>query len=341
MALSGRRAGILQLVIQDYIESATPVASRHVVEKYDLPASSATIRHEMQALEAEGYLTHPHTSAGRVPSNRGYRHFVESLMGHAELGIAEQTAVRHQFFQAAPAVDEWAELAATVLAQYLGLLAVVAPPRAERLRLRELELISLNDLLALMIIVVQEARVIRQLMPLRRPLAPDELDVMARRITEEFNGGDADELRGSEPEDADEQLVIDALARALEHDAARAGHASVSGLGGMLAQPEFHDSGDRSLEFIELVERNSADDLIPAGALDGGSLRVLIGDDYSADQMSDCSLVVAPYGGALGAPGYVAVIGPTRMNYKRSVAAARFYSSLLEELLRTVYGGAS
>ena len=339
MPLSGRRAGILQLVIQDYIESATPVASRHVVEKYDLPASSATIRHEMQALEAEGYLTHPHTSAGRVPSNRGYRHFVEALMGPAELAAAEQATVRHQFFQAAPAVDEWAELAATVLAQSLGLLAAVAPPSSQRLRLRELELISLNDLLALMIIVVQEARVIRQLMPLRRPWQPDELDRMARRITEEFSGGDAAELRDSEPEDPDEQLLVDALARALEHDAERAGNASIAGLGGMLSQPEFQDAGERSLEFVEMVEHRAAADLVPDGVLEDGALRVLIGDDYSSDRLSDCSLVVAPYGGAPGAPGYVAVVGPTRMNYTRSIAAARFYSSLLEELLHTVYGG--
>ena len=339
MGLSGRRAGILQLVIQDYIETATPVASRHVVEKYVLQTSSATIRHEMQALEADGYLTHPHTSAGRVPSNRGYRHFVQSLMGHAELGLAEQATVRHQFYQAAPAVDEWAELAATVLAQSLGLLAIVAPPQTSRLRLRELELISLNDLLALMIIVVQEARVIRQLMPLRRPCAPDELSMMASRITEEFGGGGADELRLGGAGDPDEQLVVEALARALEHDAERAGNASIAGLGGMLSQPEFHDAGGRSLELIELVDKRAADALIPEGAIADGALRVLIGEDYSEDELNDCSLVVSPYGGSRGMPGYVAVVGPTRMNYARSVAAARFYSALLDEMLQTVYGG--
>ena len=341
MGLSGRRAGILQLVIQDYIETATPVASRHVVEKYVLQTSSATIRHEMQALEAEGYLTHPHTSAGRVPSNRGYRHFVQSLMGHAELGLAEQATVRHQFYQAAPAVDEWAELAATVLAQSLGLLAIVAPPRTRRLRLRELELISLNDLLALMIIVVQEARVIRQLMPLRRPCAPDELSLMANRITDQLGGGDADDIRRREAGDPDEQLVIEALARALEHDAERAGHASIAGLGGMLSQPEFHDAGERTLELIELVDKRALDSLIPEGVAGGGALRVLIGEDYSHEELSDCSLVVSPYDGGPGAPGYVAVIGPTRMNYTRSIAAARFYSALLEEMLQTVYGGAA
>ncbi len=344
--LSDRRAGILQLVVQDYIETATPVASRHVVEKYALPASAATIRHEMHALEEAGYLTHPHTSAGRVPSNRGYRHFVESLMGHVELGIAEQASLRHQFYQAAPAVDEWVGLAATVLGQSLGLLAIVAPPRPRRLRVRQMELISLNDLLALMIVVVQEARLIRQLMPLRQPLEADELSDLAARISGEFRGQSADEVRSAAETapDEDERFVLAALARVLDHDVQRAAVPSISGLGGMIAQPEFQTEPDRSLELIELVDRRAVEELVPATVIEHGAetgMSVLIGEDHPSEILQDCSLVIAPYGlhdGDDGAPGYVGVIGPTRMNYMRSIAAARFYSHLLEELMDTVYG---
>ena len=357
--LSDRRAGILQLVIQDYIETATPVASRHVVEKYALPASPATIRHEMHALEREGYLTHPHTSAGRVPSNRGYRHFVQSLMGHAELGLAEQASVRHQFFQAAPSVDEWVELAATVLARSLGLLVIVAPPHPEQLRVRQVELISLNELLVLMIVVVQEARMIRQLMPLPQPVEVDELDELATRLSWMLRGRSASDVRTAARQAIDarethpvEHFVLDTLAQVLDRDALRAGNPAIAGLGGMMAQPEFQHEPERSLELIELVDQHAADDLVPAAVIEDvtqqgdirGAMHVLIGDDHPTALLQRCSLVLAPYRSSTGAaeppeiPGYVGVIGPTRMNYPRSIAAARFYSQLLQEMIDAVYG---
>ena len=352
--LPDRRAGILQLVIQDYIETATPVASRHVVEKYALPASPATIRHEMHALEEQGYLTHPHTSAGRIPSNRGYRHFVQSLMGHAELGMAEQASVRHQFFQAAPAVDEWVELAANVLARSLGLLVIVAPPHPERLRVRQLELIALNELLVLMIVVVQEARMIRQLMPLPQPVEVDELADLAAKLSGDLRGRSARDVRQAAQHSTDapqhtvEAVVLETLAQVLERDAQRAGIPAIAGLGGMMAQPEFQHEPERSLELIELVDQHAAEDLIPAAVIDdfamGGAMHVLIGDDHPTELLQECSLVLAPYGSstpdpaAPEIPGYVGIIGPTRMNYPRSIAAARFYSQLLQEMIDAVYG---
>ena len=117
---------------------------------------------EMQALEEEGLLLQPHTSAGRVPSDRGYRVFVESLMGQVELPIEEQATIRHQFYQAPPELDEWVDLAAGLLARSLGLLAVVVPPQSRELRVRQLELISLNDLLVLLVVVLREPRVLKQ-----------------------------------------------------------------------------------------------------------------------------------------------------------------------------------
>ena len=353
--LPDRRAGILQLVIQDYVETATPVASRHVVEKYALPASPATIRHEMHALEEQGYLTHPHTSAGRIPSNRGYRHFVQSLMGHAELGMAEQASVRHQFFQAAPAVDEWVELAANVLARSLGLLVIVAPPHPERLRVRQVELISLNELLVLMIVVVQEARMIRQLMPLPQPVEVDELADLAAKLSGDLRGQSAFDVRqaaqkrlGAPQTHPVEHVVLETLAQVLDRDAQRAGVPAIAGLGGMMAQPEFQHEPGRSLELIELVDQHASEDLIPATVIDDftidGAMHVLIGDDHPTELLQDCSLVLAPYGSsahdpdAPEIPGYVGVIGPTRMNYPRSIAAARFYSQLLQEMIDAVYG---
>ena len=105
--VTDRRAGILRIIVREYVETAAPVGSRTIHDKYGVSASPATIRHEMQALEEEGLLEQPHTSAGRVPSDRGYRLFVESLMGQTDLPVEEKATIRHQFYQAAPELDEW------------------------------------------------------------------------------------------------------------------------------------------------------------------------------------------------------------------------------------------
>ena len=156
-----------------------------------------------------------------------------------------------------------------------------------------------------------------------------------------MNGHDSDAVRDVVAADADEQAVLDTLARVLDRDVERAGAVSIAGLGGVVSQPEFHAEPERSLQLIELVDRQAIEELVPHSALQQRGLRVLIGDDNPSDQLRDCSLVVATYGYEYGRAGYVAIIGPTRMNYSRSVASARFHSSLLQEMMDTVYGGAA
>ena len=242
-----------------------------------------------------------------------------------------------------------------MLARSLGLLVIVAPPHPERLRVRQLELISLNELLVLMIVVVQEARMIRQLMPLPQPIEVDELDDLATRLSWMLRGQSAPDVREAARQAIDapdthpvEHFVLDTLAQVLDRDALRAGVPAIAGLGGMMAQPEFQQEPERSLELIELVDQHAAEDLIPPGVIDDvtidGAMHVLIGDDHPTELLQDCSLVLAPYSssaltpGSPEIPGYVAVMGPTRMNYPRSIAAARFYSQLLQEMIDAVYG---
>ena len=211
-AVTNRRAGILRIIVREYVETAAPVGSRTIHDKYGVSASPATIRHEMQALEEEGLLEQPHTSAGRVPSDRGYRLFVESLMGQTDLPVEEKATIRHQFYQAAPELDEWADLAAALLARSLGLLALVSPPRSRELQVKHLELIGLNEILALLVVVLREARVLKQLVPLDGPFEQAELSVMAARLNERVSGRTVTELR-REPavDDATEQRLIETL----------------------------------------------------------------------------------------------------------------------------------
>ena len=132
MALSERRGRILTFIVDDFIGTATPVGSQSLVERHALGLSSATVRNEMAALEEEGLITHPHTSAGRIPSHRGYRYYVSSLMPERNLSSQEQFTILHQFHQASGQLEEWVQLAASVLANSLHNVALVTQPRVRR-----------------------------------------------------------------------------------------------------------------------------------------------------------------------------------------------------------------
>ena len=319
MPLTQRRAGILRLVVHEYIETASPVGSKAIHDKYALPASPATIRNEMQALEGEGLLTHPHTSAGRVPSDEGYRFFVESLMGHVDLSGEEKATIRHQFFQTAPELDEWLDLAAVLLARSLGLLAIVTPPRARQLRGRQLQLIELQELMALLIVVLQEARVLKQLVTLPEGADASDLPRLANRMNEYVAGRASADLRAEvTPSDPVEAAVLDTLTRVLDEEAERESDPRIEGFGAVLAQPEFQADHSGALEVMSLVDQHAMERVIPAAALspEGDSepgVRIVIGEENEAAELRNCTVVFAPYRADSQTTGYMGVLGPTRM----------------------------
>src|SRR5258708_34178633 len=140
--LNERQKTLLLLIIRDYIESAQPIGSKRLVEHYRLDFSSATIRNEMAALTEMGYLRQPHTSAGRVPTEEGYRYFVSQMMNQAELPESTQRTISHQFHQARPDVAQWMHLAASVLANQSQGASVVTAPRADQAHFQHVELMS-------------------------------------------------------------------------------------------------------------------------------------------------------------------------------------------------------
>ena len=156
MSLSDRRARILAFIVDDYVESAQPIGSQALVERHGLGLSSATVRNEMAALEDDGFITHPHTSAGRVPSNRGYRYYVSSLMPERALTRQEQIAILHQFHQSARDMEEWVGLSASVLANALHNVALVTQPRVLGVRFKQLQLVELSETRALLVVVTSD-----------------------------------------------------------------------------------------------------------------------------------------------------------------------------------------
>lgn len=161
--LSERQKTLLLLIIRDYIDSAQPIGSKRLAEHYHLNLSSATIRNEMAALTEMGYLRQPHTSAGRVPTEEGYRYFVSEMMQDAELPESVQHTISHQFYQSRPELDQWMTLAASILANQSQGVSVVSAPHVEQTKFKHVELISTQGRQVLMVLVMMGGEVSQQI----------------------------------------------------------------------------------------------------------------------------------------------------------------------------------
>lgn len=332
--LTDRRQKLLQFIIDEYVTTAQPVGSNALVEKYCLPVSPATIRNEMACLEEEGFIAQPHTSAGRVPTDRGYRYYVEVLMGEEAVPPDLQHTIRHQFHQAARELEEWARLAAAIIAARLQNAAVVTTPHSPQPRLRWIELVGVHDYLALLVVVLQEARVLQQTLALERPFTQDELTGVARILNNLLDGKTAAEIRGRRLELTPvEATIIDATAALIERTEGEGAEPSyLEGAREMLRQPEF-THGERILALLELLEERNLPRAIPAEAGAGDEIKIIIGGEHPVDAMRVCSVISTCYTGPSGLRGTLSVVGPTRMRYPRAVATVRYMSSLMEELL--------
>ena len=332
--LTERRERLLRFIVDEYVRTAQPVASNSVVQRTGLPVSSATIRNEMARLEDEGYIVQPHTSAGRTPTDKGYRYYVEALMRPQELPPAVQQTIRHQFHQAAGEAADWAHLAAAVLAARLSYVSVVTAPRAARPRLRWLQLVSLHDFVALLVLVLQETLVVQHTLTLDRPLSQDELSDVALRLNSLYAGHTVDEIRSRQIEhlSLEAEVVRSALALMQPAEAESFGEAYLEGLREMLSEPEFAQ-GDRILALMELLGRANLGRAIPMAASAGDKVTLIIGGEHPEDAMHECSVVISRYSGRSGLGGAVSVVGPTRMHYPRAVSMVRYMSSIMEELL--------
>lgn len=355
--LTERRQIILKLVIQEFIETATPVASEALVRKHNLSFSSATVRNEMAALEELGYLTHLHTSAGRVPTDAGYRFFVENLMERTSLSVAEQLMIRHQFYQVRGELDQWIQLAGAVLARTAQNASVVTPPRvAERLRFKSIELIVIHDTMGLAVLVFHGGIVKQQTFTLDTARTPEDLRRIAGRLTDRLADQSLSAIEDLIARDSQqhssgfsefERGVLDSIVRAMQafEEQARAQIHS-DGLIEMLSQPEFipslaRDDAERAVERMRraleiLKSGRGLSPLIPQ-ALASDGVQVIIGGEHSEDQMREYSVVLSRYGVDGAVTGVLGVIGPTRMAYPRSISTVRYISSLMSSLLAELY----
>ena len=242
--LTPRRRWILAAIVEEYVSSAAPVSSEQVARKAATRVSTATLRNEMAALEDLGLLRHPHTSAGRVPSDAGYRYYVEHLMQPTPVQAAERRTISHQFHQVEFDIDEWLGLARSVLAGALHNAALATPPLTPRAQVRRVELVPLQDHVVLLVLILQSGHIRQQVLPSEAPLDRDELSRLSNRLSATLEGRGVSGVREWAATAVGlEREIVQAVARALEQ---AQGHGledvSYEGISYIVSQPEFVQS---------------------------------------------------------------------------------------------------
>jgi heat-inducible transcriptional repressor len=322
------------------------------------------VRNELAGLEEANLIHQPHTSAGRVPTDLGYRFFVEHLMQESALSLDEQRLIRHMFYQVQDQLDQWVRLTASVMARLLHSAAVMTPPRSSEARFKHVEVLSVTEVSAHLVLVLTDSTVTQQRLLFETPTQQEELSAITARLNPALSNKDAMEINDmlimSNPTSV-ERLIGNTIVRILEQHSSMQADDFYSGdivniLDSSSYQPpslrvdEQDERGERVRKVMEELEHKRLQQvmdemeykrILPVLASQLSStdgVQVIIGGENQWDEMKDVSLVLARYGqqGKIG--GLLGIIGPTRMQYGRAVAVVRYMAQVMDELLADMYG---
>jgi len=332
MSLTGRGEEILKVIVSEYITAAMPVASQTITYNHSLDVSPATVRNDMVYLEEEGYIMRPHASAGAIPTDKAYRHYVELLSQDVKLPLTERCMVYELFQETKEEMEQWLKLAAALLAHFVRNAAVVTSPKAPQCCFKHLDLVELRDFVALLVLVLYEARVGQKILPFDKKITQEDLTKIANKLNSAYAGMTGSEIsRGKADSSPEERQVTECIVDMMTtEDKLRHGKPYLVGLHLMLSQPEFANN-PRGLDLLELLE--SEDWLEGVLELKPGKagVKVIIGKENPDDILQDLSLIVGEYGIPDRARGIVGVLGPKRMDYTRAISSVNCLSSLLSE----------
>jgi heat-inducible transcriptional repressor len=340
MGLDDRKLDVLRAIVEDYVATQEPVGSKALVERHHWNVSPATVRNDMAVLEEEGYIRQPHTSAGRVPTDRGYRLFVDRLSRIKPLSPAERRAIE-RFLVGAVDLDDVVHRTVRLLAQLTRQVAVVQYPSLARSSVRHLELVPISTTRLMLVVITDTGRVEQRLVEMPAPILAADVTDLRRTINERLGGKrlvDAPPLVQALTEEVAAALrpamsilaavLLETLVERQEERLALAGTANLT-RGGLL---DFHGSLRPILEALEeeVVLLKLIGDIEPAG---GSPLRVRIGDENEFEDLRSTSVVSTGYGPGQTIVGGLGVLGPTRMDYPATIATVRAVARYVGDLL--------
>ena len=340
--LTDRQKILLTLITHEHINSAIPVGSKMLVDRYNIGLSSATVRNEMSVLTDLGYLRQPHTSAGRVPTEKGYRFFVGRLVNEREIPLSTKRMITHQFYQMRNEVEQWVKLAGSILADQSKAASLITAPHPTLARLKHVEFIATRGRQVLMVLILVGGEIRQSLKVLSEVVSQETLSHIANLIIEKYQGYDSEKIKINN--DFDTELEMDLISWVINEieraDSLVSGELFLDGITNVMSEPEFNDTEEARKTLRVLEERSMLQDVIARSIQNGdeGSVQVLIGGEGSWEDLKHCSIVMSKYGVPGVAFGTVGVLGPVRMPYDQTISAVRFMSGILSELVsETLY----
>ncbi|MFD2172139.1 heat-inducible transcriptional repressor HrcA [Tumebacillus lipolyticus] len=339
--LTDRQKIILQVLIDDYILTAEPVGSRAISKRPDMSISPATIRNEMSDLEELGYLEQPHTSAGRVPSQKGYRFYVDHLLNLASAPDDDPHGLRVEFLQRIDQMEQVVQQAATILSSLTNYTSIVLGPKVSTAKLRQIQLVPLQDRKAVAIIVMDNGHVENRMVTIPEGIAVESVQHYIELLNRKLVGVSMPELKmrlhreiATELKRYSEQFesamtLFDQMVEGQESDLSKV---YLGGTTKILNQPEFRNV-EKLKPLLDLFEHT--EDLVrlvdPFGLKPG--IQIRIGQENEHETIHNCSLITASYSIDGKPVGTIGVLGPTRMDYGRTIAVIRGLANNLSSLL--------
>ncbi|MDQ4095349.1 MAG: heat-inducible transcriptional repressor HrcA [Actinomycetota bacterium] len=337
--LDERKGSILRALISHYVRSGEPVGSKTLVEKFRLGVSPATVRNEMAALEDAGFIYQPHTSAGRIPTDAGYRYFVDSWVRHAKLPERERARVHEFFGQPRWELQDSLRRTAELLSHLTKHAAIVFAPALDRSLVRKVELVRLSGDRAMAIIVTDTGRVENQVVLIPETVDDVQLDRAAEMLNKVIVGEGLEKVASRIRETLDRfplelREAVSAVAKVLddELELGQTDQVFLEGASNIVDEQQFPDL-ETVRRVIGALEHRRLLLEVLADAITTTSLSVRIGSENPAQEMHYCSVITAPYGIPDNALGSLAVVGPTRMDYRKSIAAVHEVAGALGRML--------
>ncbi|MDA8280976.1 MAG: heat-inducible transcriptional repressor HrcA [Actinomycetota bacterium] len=337
--LDGRKAAILNAVVAEYIETAQPVGSGHVTGAPGIDVSSATVRSEMATLEREGFLVQPHTSAGRIPTDKGYRFFVDHMASPGTLGEAQRQEVRQFFAQVHGEVEELLARTSGLLTNLTDYATVVVGPGHESSSIRSVQLVGLAPTVVLVLVVLSDGAVDKRTVEVAEDVSETALAAASAHLTAGLVGHVLGSQGASLLPTGDES--VDALVRIGAGVVAELGQTPEADhvfVGGSSRVASAFDAVDTVRSVLAILEQQLVVVELIEEVLDSG-LTVAIGVEHGFEPLASCALVVSPLTVDGEPAGTIGVLGPTRMNYSRALAAVQVVGEQLSDRLSRTAGG--
>lgn len=336
-ALDRRKATILRAIVREYVKSGQPVASKTLAERYKLQVSAATIRNDMGVLEELGYIVQPHTSAGRIPTDLGYRWFVDNWPGTTwpEVSDQDRRAIDVVLDAEFRGLDYTLDSTSHVLSTLTEAAGIAVAPPSRRNQLRRLDLIMRDSRRATMLLVARNGEVEQGVVEFSVEQSEDQLEDLARVLNAELDGVDFSALSKAISDidnvTAEMKSVADEIEEVVEAGSSQ--RVFRGGTSNILARGHFSDM-ETVQEIVDALEHPRVLSGLMTAVSDSATVLVFIGQEVPVEQMRACTVIFAPYGAGDDRQGSVGVIGPTRMDYPHTIAAveavARRLSTLLE-----------